>query len=129
MNWVTELRIKNFDGVFSKDTHRNVRPHCGIINLDNSVGRGTHWVCYIESNYFDPFGLPPPNDLHFIKQYNTLQYQEKKSVLCGYFCLYFIKKFQEGYSFYDILYKLLDPFRPDKNEDIIKNYFIKYGNV
>jgi hypothetical protein len=37
---------------------------CGVVNLDNDNGNGTHWVCYgIEiggSWYFDSYGLPPP---------------------------------------------------------------------
>ncbi len=32
-----------------------------IINLDNSTGRGTHWVCFSKKdnviNYFDSFGI------------------------------------------------------------------------
>ena len=50
---------------------------------------GTHWACYIDSFYFDPFGLQPPKNILFIKRYNTSQYQKKISVLCGYFCLFF----------------------------------------
>ena len=69
------------------------------------LAAGTHWVCYVDSFYFDPFGLPPLENILFIKRYNISQYQEKISVLCGYFCLFFIKKFQDGNSFYNILYK------------------------
>ena len=37
----------------------------GIINLDDLIGRGSHWVCYRNvdkqfSEYFDPFGLIMP---------------------------------------------------------------------
>ena len=89
MNWVKELKIKNFDGVFNKDS-RQWASKCGIINLDSNNGSGTHWVCYVDYFYFDPFGLPPPKNILFIKRYNTSQYQKKKiSVLCGYFCLFF----------------------------------------
>ena len=88
MNWVKELKIKKFDGVFNKDS-RQWTSNCGIINLDSNNGPGTHWVCYVDSFYFDPFGLPPPENILCIKRYNTSQYQEKISVLCGYFCLFF----------------------------------------
>ena len=94
MNWVKELKnIKQFDGVFNKDS-RQWASNCGIINLDSNNGPGTHWVCYVDSFYFDPFGLPPPENIFFIKRYNTSQYQTKKkiSVLCGYFCLFFSLK-------------------------------------
>ena len=114
MNWVKELKIKHFDGDFSKESRQD-NNNCGIINLDSNNGPGTHWACYVDYFYFDPFGLPPPGNIHFIKRYNTLQYQKKISVLCGYFCLFFIKKFQDGNSIYDILYKILDPINPSKN--------------
>ena len=107
MNWVKELKIKKFDGVFNKDS-RQWASNCGIINLDNNIGPGTHWVCYVDSFYFDPFGLPPPENILSIKRYNTSQYQKKISVLCCYFCLFFIKKLQDGNSIYNILYNILD---------------------
>ena len=128
MKWVKELKIKNFDGVFNKDS-RQWASNCGIINLDSNNGPGTHWACYVDSFYFDPFGLPPPENILFIQRYNTLLCQEKISVLCGYFCLFFIKKFQDGNSIYNILYKILDPINLSKNETILKDYFINYGNV
>ena len=98
------------------------------MNLESNNGPGTHWVCYVDYFYFDPFGLPPPENILFIKRYNASQYQKKISVLCGYFCLFFIKKFQDGNSIYNILYKILDPTNPSKNETILKDYFINYGN-
>ena len=128
MNWVKELKIKKFWWSFNKDS-RQWASNCGIINLDSNNGPGTHWVCYVDSFYFDPFGLPPPENILFIKRYNTSQYQKKISVLCGYVCLFFIKKFQDGNSVYNILYKILDPINPSKNETILKDYFINYGNV
>ena len=37
---------------------------CGIVNLDNHIGAGAHWVCYRNIDrfceYFDSFGLPMP---------------------------------------------------------------------
>ena len=128
MNWVKEQKIKNVDGVFNKD-RRQWASNCEVINLDSNNGPGTHWVCYVDSFYFDPFGLPPLENIFFIKRYNTSQYQEKIPVLCGYFCLFFITKFQDGNSIYNILYKILDPINPSKNETILKDYFINYGNV
>ena len=38
------------DGPFSSDI--------GIVNLH--LFRGTHWVCYINENYFDSYGCVPP---------------------------------------------------------------------
>ena len=70
MKWVKELKIKKFDGVFNKES-RQWASNCGIINLDNNNGPGTHWVCNVDSFYFDPFGLPPPENILFI---NLIQY-------------------------------------------------------
>ena len=40
------------DGLFSSDI--------GIANLHPS--KGTHWVCYINENYFDSYGCVPPKN-------------------------------------------------------------------
>ena len=108
MIWIKELKVEKFDGVFNKDS-RQWPYNCGKINLDSNDGPETHWACYADSFYFDPFGLPPTENILFIKRYNTLQYQKQISVLCGYFCLFFIKKVEDGNSIYNILYKILDP--------------------
>ena len=50
----------------------------GVINLDSNNGLGTHWACYVDFFYFDSFGLPPPENILFIKRYNTSQYLKKK---------------------------------------------------
>ena len=61
-------------------------------------------------------------------QYFTIS--KKISILCGYFCLFFsLKEFRDGNSIYNMLYKILDPINPSKNETILKDYFINYGNV
>ena len=41
------------DGPFKSDI--------GIVNLHPL--KGTHWVCYINENYFDSFGCVPPKKL------------------------------------------------------------------
>ena len=70
-------------------------------------GPGTHLVCYSNNYYFDPFGMPPHLEVRkYIKdiKYNDIQYQDIRSVLCGYYCLYFLKRLNDGYKIYDILY-------------------------
>ena len=52
--------------------------------------------------------------IFFLSNDTILNKIKKISVLCGYFCLFFIKKFQDGNSIYDILYKILDPI--NKNQ-------------
>lgn len=80
---------------------RKLEKECGIINLDDSTGPGTHWVAYYKNKndvyYFDSFGnLPPP--LEFIKYlgnnvkiyYNYKKYQTFTSVTCGQLSLKFL---------------------------------------
>ena len=47
INWVKYFKIKNFNGVFSRDNLKETikKPECAIINLDDSIGSETHWVC------------------------------------------------------------------------------------
>ena len=48
---------------------KKIRKECGITNLDDNQGPGTHWVCYrnIDSfvEYFDPFGLIMPHEIYY----------------------------------------------------------------
>ena len=72
-----------------------------LMNLDEREGKGTHWVGFFHNKeskgpqtfYFDPLGLPPPQELtaHYKPlTYNTNQIQDVSSALCGYFvCLFF----------------------------------------
>ena len=68
-DWVKQLGIKYFRGVFSKDVlPKQIRnKECGIVNLDDHIGPGTHWVAYRNINrfceYFDPFGLMMPSEV------------------------------------------------------------------
>ena len=70
MNWVNQLGIKHFRGVFSRDVLPSQinEPEVGIMNLDSKIGPGTHWVCYRNVDkhyceYFDSFGLMMPTEL------------------------------------------------------------------
>ena len=46
MDWVKKLGIKHFRGIYSRDgLPHAIRKECGIINLDDIQGPGTHWVC------------------------------------------------------------------------------------
>ena len=74
------------DGPFSSDI--------GIVNLHPS--KGTHWVCYINKNYFDSYGCSPPKKLYnFIIKRNEhclnsgYQIQENDNFGASY-CLYII---------------------------------------
>ena len=68
-NWVKQLGIKYFKGVLSKDVlpKQIKNKECGIINLDDYIKPGTHWVCYRNIDrfceYFDSFGLMMPTEV------------------------------------------------------------------
>ena len=74
------------DGPFSSDF--------GIVNLHPS--KGTHWVCYINENYFDSYGCVCPKNLSkfIIKQNGYCLYSEyqiqKNDSYCASYCLYII---------------------------------------
>ncbi len=111
-----ELKIKNFRGVFMRDTlpYKIKEKECGIVNLDSIENDGTHWVCYYKNRnkklYFDSFGLDPPNE---IKGYlgdnvlmSTFQVQKLGTNHCGHLCLRVLYELSNGFSFEDIILKL-----------------------
>ena len=74
------------DGPFESDI--------GIVNLHPS--KGTHWICYIDENYFDSYACSPPTKLSkfIIKRYGYCLYSEyqiqKNDSFCASYCLYII---------------------------------------
>ena len=132
MDWIKRLGIKHFRGIYSRNGLPNkIKKECGIINLDDIQGPGTHWVCYRNINnvveYFDPFGLIMPNEA--LEYFNTSgkrivysmdEIQNRNTVLCGYWCLYYLFERQKGKSILDVIH---NPHFDDDNSDFIKNYF------
>ncbi len=112
-----ELRIKNFRGVFMRDTlpQKIKEKECGIVNLDSVENEGTHWVCYYKNRnnkyYFDSFGLDPPFE---IKNYlgenvlmSTFQIQKLGSNYCGHLCLKVLYELNNGNSFEELILMLI----------------------
>ena len=58
--------------------------------------KGTHWVCYINENYFDSYGCVCPKKLSnfFIKRIGHCLYSEyqiqKNDSFCASYCLYIL---------------------------------------
>ena len=79
-------------GIYLRD--RLFESDIGIVNLHQSSG--THWVSYINENYFDSYGCVPPKKLSkfIIKQNGYCLYSEyqmqKNDSLCASYCLYII---------------------------------------
>ena len=83
---LNDIGIYLRDGPFESDI--------GIVNLHPS--KGTHWVCYINENYFDSYGCVCPKKLSkfIIKQNGYCLYSEyqiqKNDSFCASYCLYII---------------------------------------
>ena len=132
MEWVKKLGINHLRGIYSRDRLPNkIKEECGIINLDDIKGPGTHWVCYRNIDkvfeYFDPFGLIMPSEA--LKYFNTSgkhiiysidEIQNRNTVLCGYWCLYYLLERQKGKSILDVIH---NPHFDNDNSDFIKAYF------
>ena len=129
------LAIPKWKGIFSRDSKDHLHKEgCRILNLDDEVGVGTHWVAHqIKGKiclYFDSFSMPPP--VEFVDYANKLEMkiiyngghplQDLLSVRRGYYCLYFLHEIQKK-DFYDVL-KVFSLSSPKKNEAFIKKYFL-----
>ena len=88
---LVSMRLNNVgiylrDGPFESDI--------GIVNLHPI--KGTHWVCYINENYFDSYGFVCPKKLSkfIIKRNGYCLYSEyqiqKYGSFCASYCLYII---------------------------------------
>jgi hypothetical protein len=110
-------------GVYSKDMlpdKKKVGSY--IINMqDHNDGNGTHWVAFIifenaKCCYFDSYGIPAPQDiLDFLKIFKPIatskrQIQYIDSDKCGYFCLSFIKFFNDVNPIKQDVYELFDDY-------------------
>ena len=132
MKWIKRLGIKHFRGIYSRDgLPHKIKKECGIINLDDITGPGTHWVCYRNIDnvveYFDPFGLIMPNEA--LKYFHTSgkrivysmdEIQNRSTVLCGYWCLYYLFERQRGNSILNVIH---NPHFDNDNSDFIQEYF------
>jgi hypothetical protein len=86
-----------------------------VLNLDDFVGPGTHWVCLFIKNgekiYFDSFGLKPPLELQEYCgtpiRYQSHQLQNYNQIICGHYCIYVLFRLSNGDSFKDIYLDLL----------------------
>ena len=132
MEWVKKLGLRHLRGIYSRDQlPQKIKKECGIINLDDMQGPGTHWVCYrnLDSvvEYFDPFGLIMPSEaLKYFRSsgkhivYSIDEIQNRNTVLCGYWCLYYLFERQNGKNILDVIH---NPHFDNDNSDFIKEYF------
>ena len=137
VKWIDDLGIKYFRIIYSRDRlpYQIRKKECGIINLDSIEGEGTHRVCYRNIDkqmveYFDPFGLIMPHEIHHYLAksgkkvfYSQDEIQNRDTVLCGYWCLYYLIERQKGKSILNVIHH--EDFDHD-NSDFIKDYFINH---
>ena len=104
-----------------------------VVNLDDSTGRGTHWVACCnrtkdkEVYYYDSFGISCGDEItRYLKTsgkpiiYNSSEQQAQKSNRCGFYTVFVIKELAKGKEFYDVLYAL-DQSPSVKNERAVKS--------
>lgn len=132
IDWIKKLGIKHFRGIYSRDgLPQKIRKECGIINLDDMLGPGTHWCAYRNIGnvveYFDPFGLIMPTEAkrYFMTAgkpiiYSIDEIQNRDTVLCGYWCLYYLLERQRGKSILEIIH---NPHFDKDYSDFIIQYF------
>ena len=109
---IKRLNIPNFRGCYCINMLPKIshRVECGILNLDNSRGNGTHWTA-CNKIYFDSYGVDPP--LELIRYLGSSIYcsteciQPRDTVVCGHLCLYVLKKLSDSWEYVDILNSLI----------------------
>jgi len=127
----------NFIGVFSHDTlpilNNPISTTSLIVNYNNSNEAGSHWVATYGTQFYDSFGVIPSDIIQkWIRttykipkghiEYVEHQQQKIESSLCGFYCMFFIKKRNEGYSYDTIVHKMLD-YNTDTNQELIKEFY------
>ena len=123
--------LDNLPNTIKNGVKRGERAY--VINLDECHDIGTHWVALYVNNktitYFDSFGVEhiPKEIMKFIGSNikiiaNIYRIQAYDSIMCGYFCIGFIKFMFNGNSLTDYT-NLFSPNDLKKNDDIILKYF------
>ena len=109
--------VKNFKGVFMQNMldKKIGEDESGVINYDKMIGgNGTHWVAYYNSPdnphvyFFDSFGCIPSDEiqqyLHSsgkLIKFDSKDIQNVASVMCGWYCVAWIKQMANGMRYED----------------------------
>ena len=130
-----------FNGVYSRNNlPKTIKKGAYVINLDEYENTGTHWVVlFVKTNeaiYFDSFGVEhiPIEINKFITndttksssleriESNIFRIQAYDSIMCGYFCIEFIKYMLKGKKLLDYT-NLFSPNDFRNNDQVIKRIF------
>ena len=120
--------VPNFQGVYAKNDLPAIKGS-GVINLNDKGEKGSHWTAWCEFHdyvfYFDSFGIPPVQN--FVDEcekpvrYANNEIQKYESIMCGWYCIKFIRDINEGKDLYDFLYEF-DIKPTENNENLVKLY-------
>ena len=126
LRYVQQTNLPHFRGVFMRDTLPKSEPskkECGIVNLNTSEEKGSHWVCYYKDNstriYFDSFGQITPIE---IQKYLKSKYEFENDIptiarnrdivqsvntdICGTLCLFVLESLSQETSFQEVINRL-----------------------
>ena len=123
-----------FNGVYSRDNLPDkIKDRAYVTNIDEYSDTGTHWIALYVNNkaatYLIALGLSTfqKKSENFINNKNIIaniyRVQNYDSIICGYFCIGFMKYMFKGKSLKDFT-NLFPPNNFKKNDDIILNYFL-----
>ena len=128
---------KRFNGVYSRNNLPKLKKDAYVTNLDHSKNTGTHGVViFVKEDrviYFDSFGVEfiPKEIMEKIEhsflgnkniETSTFRIQDYNSIMCGYFCILFIKYMLNNKTLTDFT-NLFSPWNFEKIDEIIKKYF------
>ena len=126
-----EKRTK-FNSIYLRNNWSKIKDEAYILNLDEYESIGTHWIVfYVNYNsltYFDSFGVEHiPKEIRKIignKNIleNTYRIQAYDSIICRYFCIWFIDFILKSKSLLEYT-NLFSPNDYEKNDKIILKYF------
>lgn len=132
---------KNYIGTFAHDNlpkltkkQKEKKNITFIVNYHDQHQPGSHWICIYGKEFFDSFGIIPSKNIqdwlrktYRLKKnditYSINKLQHTKSNLCGYFCIEYIKKRNQGLSQIDILHQHFDPINTEYNEKLLHNKY------
>jgi len=86
---IRKLSVPGFRGVYVRDNllSKPRRKECGILNLDDRTGKGTHWVAWHTTSIVTEYNRHGNWYCQYLQKpifYNTEKIQPKGEVICGH---------------------------------------------
>lgn len=94
-----------------------------ILNLEERKRSGSHWCAVYNNNeYYDSYGLSPPEVLKHIQSFNRVQHQALSSPLCGLYVACYIHLRNLGFSQYQVNYRVFRKNDQKRNLQVLEAY-------